>query len=65
MLDTKVGVVTNANGHAYDYRIEGGKYLTQKNPNFDSGPRECHILYVGTPVEESAWQTQRDDGWWS
>jgi hypothetical protein len=63
LMDMIKGVVTNENGRAYDYRIEGGKYLTQNNPNFDSAPRECQILYVGAPVEESTWQTGGDGGW--
>ena len=31
----------------YDYRIEGGKYLTQNNPNRLGPRRECIIIYVG------------------
>ena len=56
LMDVIKGVVANdTNGHAYDYRVEGGKFLTQDNPNFpQSPPRECQILYVGTNVEEES-----------
>jgi hypothetical protein len=51
------GLVSNEqNRHAYDYRIEGGKYLTQHNPNHpDSKPRECQIIYAGTLPTETNW----------
>ena len=49
LMDVIKGVVTNdANGYAYDYRIENGKYMSQNNPNFpQSNPRECQVVYVG------------------
>lgn len=37
------------NDHSYDYRIEGGKYLTQRNVNRSGEPRECHIVYGEAP----------------
>lgn len=51
------GVVTDlTRNHAYDYRIEGGKFLTQRNPNYpDSPPRECQVLYAGAVETESNW----------
>ena len=55
-MDVCKGVVTNANGHAYDYRVEGGKYLTQTNPNYSgTRSRECQILYAGGPLEDQRW----------
>ncbi len=44
--DEIFGVMTDLeNQHAYNYRIEGGMYLTQRNPNRENTPRECHIFY--------------------
>jgi len=56
-LDEKKGVVTDhEKRHSYDYRFEGGKYLTQRNPNFpDSNPRECQVLYFGVAPDEGNW----------
>jgi hypothetical protein len=53
LLDIKKNVLADpVKGHYYDYRIEGGKYLTQSNPNHpESKPRECQILYAGEPWE--------------
>ncbi len=43
--DEITGVMTDLeNQHAYNYRIEGGMYLTQRNPNRENKPRECHIF---------------------
>ena len=56
LMDVLKGVVTNANGQSYNYRIEGGKYLTQTNPNFPgTNPKECQILYVGEEAEDTWW----------
>ena len=62
--DVKKGVVIKKNGRAYDYRIEGGKHLTQNNPNFpDSNPRPCQIVYVGAAEPEDPWETDHDKAW--
>lgn len=45
LLDTIEGVlVDEVNRLVYDYRIEGGKYLTQYNRNRSGEPRECQII---------------------
>ena len=60
------GVKCKVNDRAYDYKIEGGKYLTQNNPNYpDSKPRPCMILYDGAAEPASTWEAAHDDGWWS
>ena len=65
LMDVKTGVITNDNGHSYDYRIEGGKYLSQNNPNFpDTPPRECQILYHGCePADDEPGATGAVN-WW-
>ena len=66
LFDVKKGVLNKANDRAYDYRIEGGKHLTQNNPNYpESNPRPCQILYVEAAVPESTWETAHDEAWWS
>ena len=49
LFDMKKGVkvVTDEGDMYLDYRIEGGKYLTQNNPNRPGPVRECRIVYVG------------------
>ena len=65
LFDVKKGVL-NKNERAYDYRIEGGKHLTQNNPNYpESNPRHCQILYVEAAEPESTWETAHDEPWWS
>ena len=60
------GVMCKANERAYDYRIEGGRYLTQNNPNYpESPPRECQILYGGAAEPASTWEAPEDDRRWS
>ena len=62
--DVKKGVGCQQNGRAYDYKIEGGKYLTQNNPNFpESNPRPCQILYVGASEPEDSWESKQDNSW--
>ena len=35
-------------GHVYDYRFEGGRWLTQHNPvNPAAAVREVHVVYTG------------------
>jgi hypothetical protein len=64
--DVKKGVMIKKNERAYDYRIEGGKHLTQNNPNYpDSNPRPCQIVYVGAAEPEATWATDYDSDWWS
>ena len=47
-LDILKGVKADPDNHMYyDYRIEGGKFLTQNNPNRQGPVRECRIIYVG------------------
>ena len=42
--------------HAYDYRFEGSKYLTQHNPmHREANPRECQVVYVGSEETEDHW----------
>ena len=55
--DTLQAVVTDiARNHAYDYKIEGGKYLSQRNPSCpDSKPREVQILYAGEIETATNW----------
>ena len=55
--DMKKGVIANLeNRHAYDYKFEGGIYLTQRNPNHpDSPPREVQVIYVGAVETDSNW----------
>ena len=56
LMDVCKGVVTNANGRGYDYRIEDGKYLTQTDPNYrGTRSRECQVLYAGGPPEDQRW----------
>ena len=66
LFDVKKGVMNKKIERAYDYRIEGGKYLTQNNPYYpESNPRPCQILYVEAAVPESTWEAAHDEGWWS
>ena len=66
LFDVKKGVMNKKIERAYDYRIEGGKHLTQNNPNYpESNPRHCQILYVEAAVPESTWTPEQDNGWWS
>jgi hypothetical protein len=57
LFDEKKGVVTDFDrNHAYDYRFEGGKWLSQRNPNHpESNPREVQVLYSGAPPEDGNW----------
>jgi len=57
LFDEVKGVVTDPETkHCYDYRFEGGKYLSQRNPNFpESNPRECQVLYCGVEPSETNW----------
>jgi len=42
--------------HFYDYRYEGGRWLSQRNPNFpESNPKACQVLYVGAVPEDGNW----------
>ena len=66
LFDEIKGVLNRKIDRAYDYRIEGGKYLTQNNPNYpESNPRACQILYVEAAEPESTWETAHDETWWS
>ena len=45
--------VSMPNGHVWDYKYEGGKFLTQWNPMFkERKPREVMVVYTGD--EEAA-----------
>ena len=60
--DVIEGVEGNeSNHHFYNYKIEGGKWLSQHNPAHPSAvPKECHILYGNSDPVEADWSTE---GW--
>jgi len=58
--DTLPGILGNEqNNHYYDYKIEGGKWLSQNNTHSPgSNPRECHILYGSSVPVETEWSNK-------
>ena len=45
--------------HFYNYKIEGGKWLSQQNPNHPSAnPRQCQIQHGNSDPVEADWSTE-------
>ena len=55
--DVKKSVTTDfVHKHAYDYKVEGGVYLSQRNPNHpENPPREVQVIYVGAVETDTNW----------